>query len=155
MPLYTAPSMATNAASATVDVAGAGTAGFHPSTDPVSDAVMNVAGALTPPAVTTKSFVPLNTWPVGPPFGSLTTRLFFTRGLPFTSPVYTEDRPGPLSENQNSPAGLMAMPHGLTRLGSVIGATPGWSETRLIAWKAPAPAGSERSSSGSSRRRGA
>src|SRR5579883_1157901 len=128
-PLYTAPSAATNGAWADVAGPGGGTPGLQPSTHPVSDAVMNWAGALLPPAETTKSLVPLNTWPVGAPNGMLTTRLLRARGAPFTSPVYREDRPGPLSETQNAPvAGLRAMPHGLTRLGSVIGATPDWSE---------------------------
>src|SRR6187397_3138889 len=127
-----APSVAANPTSATRDGGGVvgGTPGFQPVIMPASDAKMNALGRVTPPAVTAKSVVLLNTCPVGAPPGMLTLN-GWPIGLPLTSPVYTSLRSAPLADTQNAPAAEFSeMPQALTRVGSVIGATPGWSETR-------------------------
>jgi hypothetical protein len=48
-----------------------------------------------------------------------------------TPPVYSVDLSVPLSATQSGLVGLADNPHGLTRLGSVMRATPSMSETRL------------------------
>src|SRR5689334_18181759 len=78
-----------------------------------------------------KSVVPLNTVPVGEPGGMVTVSATFVRGV-VTSPEYKVALPLTLSETQNGLVGLNVMPHGLTRSGSVMLATPGRSETRLV-----------------------
>src|SRR5262245_44503653 len=122
-----APSSAWNAGCAFSDGAGGGTTGFQPVTAPDSDAKMNAAGSgfATPVAVTLKSVVLFNTWPVGAPPGIATLN-----GAVSGFPMYTSLRSLPLAETQNAPFGLSAIPHALTSVGSVIGATPGWSAIR-------------------------
>src|SRR3954452_16229657 len=130
-----APSVAANPTSATFDGGGlvGGTHGFQPVISPASDAKMNALGRVTPPPVTAKSFVLLNTCPVGAPPGMLTLN-GWPMALPFTSPVYTSLRSAPLADTQKAPpAEFSEMPQALTRVGSVIGATPGWSEIRSVA----------------------
>ena len=46
-------------------------------------------------------------------------------------PEYSVETSMPLSETHAGVAGPKARPHGLTRLGSVMRATPSMSETRL------------------------
>jgi hypothetical protein len=66
----------------------------------------------------------LDTVPVGFPPGMVTSKKWLT-GLPLGSPGYKGLRPVPLSDSQNAPPlGLSEMPHGLTRFGSRISATP-------------------------------
>src|SRR3954453_13577849 len=49
------------------------------------------------------------------------------------------DTPVSASDTHSGVAGPSASPQGLTRSGSVRGATPGWSATRLVTWKATGP----------------
>src|SRR5215472_17035281 len=84
----------------------------------------------------TKSFVALNTMPVGvPPVGAPGAGIVTTRGDPTgkASPfaLYRVDRPDPLSETQKGEVELETRPQGLTRLRSVKRATPAISETRF------------------------
>src|SRR6478609_8985675 len=130
-----APSGAAYPTSATRDGGGAvgGTAGFQPVISPASESKMNALGRVTPPAVTAKSVVLLNTCPVGAPPGMATLNGWLI-GLPLTSPVYTSLRSVPLAATQKAPpAEFSEMPQALTRVGSVIGATPGRSEIRSVA----------------------
>src|SRR6187397_2156162 len=115
-----APSLAWKAGWATRDPGG--TAGFQPVTAPDSEAKMNAAGPLLVPSVTTKSVVRLATWPVGAPPGIVTLNGAMS-GLPPTSPTYTSLRSLSLADTQND-RGPTAMPQALTRVGSVIRATP-------------------------------
>src|SRR6476469_9741820 len=117
-----APSVAANPTSATRDGGGVvgGTAGFQPVIMPASDAKMNALGRVTPPAVTAKSVVVLNTCPVGAPPGMLTLN-GWPIALPLTSPVYTSLRSAPLADTQNAPpAEVSEMPQAWTRVGSVM-----------------------------------
>src|SRR5262245_10434564 len=123
-----APSAAWNAGWAEVN---RGTFGFQPVTAPDSEAKMYAAGPLSTPLLTTKSAVPLKTCPVGDPPGIVTLNGALI-GLPLTSPVYTSLTPVPWDDAQNA-SGPTTRPQALTRVGSVIGATPGWSETRSVA----------------------
>src|SRR5262245_9282247 len=55
-------------------------------------------------------------------------------GLPLKSPPYTSLRPASADDTQKAPPpGFSEMPQALTRVGSVIGANPGWSEMRSVA----------------------
>src|SRR5205085_11994855 len=126
-PLKTASGTST-ASWAWDDGAGLGTFGFQAVIVPSSETKMKKAGALSPFAAwMTKSLVPLNTWPVGAP-RPLTSggAGFWMNGDPFTPPRNSDAMPVPLSETQRVPPfGPSAIPHGLTRFGSVIWATPG------------------------------
>src|SRR4051812_37251846 len=99
-----APSVAANPTSATRDGGGldGGTAGFQPVIRPASDAKMNALGRVTPPAVTAKSVVLLNTCPVGAPPGMVTLNGWVS-GLPLASLPYTSLRSVPLAEIQTAP----------------------------------------------------
>src|SRR2546423_578836 len=112
------------------------TVGFHPVIAPASEAKMNTAGLLAVPSVTIKSVVlpvPLNTCPVGESPGMVTLKGWVI-GLPLTSPPYTSLRPPPLDETQKPPPlGLREMPQAFVKVGSVVGAIPGWSEIRSVA----------------------
>src|SRR5262245_33278141 len=99
-----------------------GTVGVHPVIEPEFEAKMKNAGALAPPALTTKSDVLLNTCPVGAPPGIVTSNGFFTSGDPFTSPEYTSLMPPPSDDTQKV-TGPTATPHALCSVVSVIGAT--------------------------------
>src|SRR5437764_14556354 len=129
-----APSVAVKPGSAVLDgpVAPGTTPtwGFQPVICPASDAKMKTDGFALVPSVTVKSVtlpVPLNTWPVGFPPGTATLNGWVI-GLPLTSPAYTSLRLEPLADTQSVPPfGLREMPQAFTRVGSVIGATPGWS----------------------------
>src|SRR6266536_1785800 len=83
-----------------------------------------------------KSEPPLKTIPVGadggtPPTGggTVTTSASF-----WPAPLYSVETPVPLSATHQGLVALRARPHGLTRFGSVTGASPGISETRLVCW---------------------
>src|SRR5438876_784866 len=100
------------------------TVGFHPRIAPSSVANRNRAGPLTPPLLTAKSPVPLNTVPVGVPVkgpvsaspgaGIATVRPSFV-----PAPVYSVDTLAPLSETQIGLDELAESPHGFFRFGSV------------------------------------
>jgi hypothetical protein len=55
-----------------------------------------------------------------------------TSALGFPWPLYKVDTPVPLSEIQNALVGDNEIPQGFFRLGSVLAARPGISETRLV-----------------------
>ena len=73
----------------------------------------------------------MNTVPVGAPPGMLTTSGTITGTLRRMAPEYSVETSVPLSETHTGVAGPADRPHGLTRLGSVMRATPGMSDTRL------------------------
>src|SRR5260370_36221266 len=146
--------------SVTVDgpVPVAPTPGFHASIAPFSEAKMNSAAPEVPAASWTKKPVRsgLNTWPVGAPEVMFTTRTWATG--PGAAPANTVVLSEPLSDTHSgdpgtwSVPGVAARPHALSRSGSVSGATPGMSETRLT-WRnraAPAPAGEAPAARGAS-----
>src|ERR1700680_4462828 len=79
----------------------------------------------------------LKTCPVGaeggvPPFGGGTET---TNGILSPAPLYRVARPVRLSETQNGEVGPNDTPQGLTRSGSVVLASPGISDTRLVCVK--------------------
>ncbi len=88
---------------------------------------MKCAGA----PLTLKPPVALKTIPVGAPPGMPTTSGRVTGMLLRTPPEYSVETSVPLSDTHAGVAGPKARPHGLTRLGSVMRATPSMSETRL------------------------
>src|SRR5260221_6485812 len=114
------------------------TAGLHPEIVPSSVLKMNRATPDVVPLETTKPVVPLKTTPVGaavvpaglPPGGGTVT----TSGIGVPAPLYSVEKPVPLSEIQNGEVGLCTIPQGLTRCGSVTLATPGKSDTKLVCW---------------------
>src|SRR5262245_57044208 len=109
--------------------------------NPVSLAKMKVLAAevASPlrvrPEMTKLLASPANTCPVGAPLGMLTRSDWGVtlNGAPFAPPGYTSLRSAPLDEIQNAMAALSEMPQAFTSVGSVIAATPGWSETRSVA----------------------
>src|SRR6266702_6640138 len=137
--------------SVTVDgpVPVAPTPGFHASIAPFSEAKMNSAEPEWPAAsCTTKpARSGLNTWPVGAPEVTFTTRTLTTElGVTPANRVVLSE---PLSDTHSgepgawSVPGVAARPQALSRSGSVSGATPGMSDTRFT-WRnpaCPAPAG--------------
>src|SRR4051812_27226375 len=147
-----APSVAVKPSSAVRDgglaPAATPTCGFQPVIRPASEAKMNTAALVLVPSVTEKSValpVLLKTWPVGDPPGMATLNGWVSP-LPATSPAYSSLRSLWLAEIQKAPpVGLREMPQALTRVGSVIRATPGRSAIRLVARYAVL--GLERSSS--------
>src|SRR5713226_8869077 len=137
--------------SVTVDGPGpvAPTPGFQASIAPFSEAKMNSAEPEWPAASWTKKPARsgLNTCPVGAPEVMFTTRTWATESA--VAPANSVVLPEPLSDTHSgepgawSVPGVAARPHALSRSGSVNGATPGMSDTRLT-WRnraAPAPAG--------------
>src|ERR671936_661369 len=94
---------------------------------PASESKMNRAGA----PLTGNPLVGLNTVPVGAPPAMSTTSGTIIGMLRRTPPVYSVDLSVPLSATHNGVDGPADSPHGLTRLGSVMRATPSMSETRL------------------------
>src|ERR1051325_4330612 len=129
-PLYTAPEPELSTARiAAVPL----TLGFQPEMVPSSVAKMKTAGPELPPEETTKSGVPLKTMPVGAAVsldpcggGMVTVSASFCAFV-----LYSVDTPVPLSAIQKGLVGLKAMPQGFLRLGSVVTARPGMSDTRL------------------------
>src|SRR6266568_6238744 len=127
------------------------TPGFHASIAPFSEAKMNSAEPEWPAGSWTKKPARsgLNTWPVGAPEVMFTTRTWATEvGVAPANRVVLSE---PLSDTHNgepgawSVPGVAARPHALSRSGSVNGATPGMSDTRLT-WRncaCPAPAREE------------
>src|ERR1051326_1796081 len=99
---------------------------FHASILPFSFAKMNRAVVPGPP--TRKLDVLLNTVPVGAEFapGIVTTRARFT-----PPPSYNVALAVPLFETHQGLPPERAMPHGLTKSGSVNVAKPGISDTRF------------------------
>src|SRR2546430_11280971 len=142
-PLYTALAPLSRATSVTVEggVPVAPTAGFQPSRVPFSVSNMNTDEPECPCLSLTANpdWAELNTCPVGAAPVTLTTRLALFTDVA-VAPVYSVALSGPLSATHNGEPGLgfvpgdAARPHALTRSGSVRGALPGWSETRLI-WR--------------------
>ena len=83
--------------------------------NPVWPAKMNGGAAVAVPAVILKSWVPLNTWPVGAP-PVMATANGRMSGLPFTSPIYSGLVPVPLADTQKAPPfGFNETPQALTR----------------------------------------
>src|ERR1019366_8362495 len=132
-PLYTAFGTVTPTCAQT-EGAGAGTPGFQPVIEPFSVAKMNSGGPWNLPDEMSKFLASLKTWPVGAPVGMPTTRGTGRRAVPSIAPRYSVVTSLPLSETQIGVAGPAAMPHGLTRLGSVLQATPGMSDSRFV-WR--------------------
>src|SRR5215813_303774 len=87
---------------------------------PVIDANMNRAGPVPPPAVITKSEVPLKTVPVGRFPGIVTLRGFLITGLPAMSPAKRVAVLVPLLAVQKGLPPDCEIPQGLTNLGSRI-----------------------------------
>ena len=106
----------------------------HALSTPDSESKRKSAGPLPVGVCTTKSLVELNTVPVGAPCGMLTTSGTIAGMLPSTPPLYRVETSAPLSATHSGEVGLADCPHGLTRLGSVIRATPGMSEMRFVCW---------------------
>src|SRR6516164_6046884 len=130
-PLYTPPEVGL-AMTALVKF----TFGFQPRIVPSSVAKMKNDLPDMEPWEITKSFVALNTMPVGvPPVGAPGAGIVTTRGEPTGKAcpfaLYRVDTPDPLSETQNGEVELETRPQGLTRLGSVKRATPAMSETKF------------------------
>src|SRR2546429_2713149 len=136
----------------------ASTVGLQPSIVPFSVSKMNTDEPECPClSLTTNPGAELNTCPVGAAPVTLTTRpALFTDVA--VAPVYSVALSEPLSATHNGEPGLAfvpgdaARPHALTRSGSVSGALPGWSETRLI-WRYAvvwAPAGAAPSAAAAS-----
>src|SRR5262249_6700071 len=63
--------------------------------------------------------------------GTVTTSGEVGLGTTVPSPLWSVEVPLPLLATHQGPMGLMARPHGLTRLGSTRSARPARSETRL------------------------
>src|SRR5439155_11388296 len=93
-------------------------------------------GAETPFSAMANPDPPLKTVPVGVPPAVAGDGTLTTSGTGWPRPSRRSDTPLPLLANQNGPVGLNAMPHGLTRFGSVTRANPGTSEARLT-WAKP------------------
>src|SRR6185369_11557073 len=127
-------------------VAGVGTTmavvrftfGAQPASVPPSVTKMNREGPLTVPVdvvmLTTKSFPPANTTPVGAECSPPAPGIVTTRGCGLPVPSYKVDFPVPLSDTQTGPFGLKATPHPLTRFGSVksAGTLPSDTSTWLL-----------------------
>ena len=90
---------------------------------------MNNAAADLTPSVTTKFEPVLDTAPVGA-FGTLTV----SGGL-LPSARYRVLTSVPLSATHQGEVGRDVSPQALTRFGSTLAATPGWSDTRFVTVK--------------------
>ena len=117
------------------------TVGLQPSIVPFSVSNMNTDEPECPCLSLTANpdWAELNTCPVGAAPVTLTTRpALFTDVA--VAPVYSVALSEPLSATHSGEPGAAfvpgdaARPHALTKSGSVSGALPGWSETRLI-WR--------------------
>src|SRR6266576_5985330 len=101
---------------------------FQPRIVPFRVSKMKVAGV---PFTGNDPATLLNTIPVGPlggaPPGMVTTNPW---GVP--AALYRVASPVPWSEVQKGDVAEKATPHGFLRLGSVLAARPGISETRLV-----------------------
>src|SRR5256885_2579042 len=104
------------------------TPGLQPEMVPSSVEKMNAATPEAVPLDTVKPVPPLNTMPLGvemvpagEPAGAGTVT---TSGVIAPAPLYSVDRPVPLSEIHHGPVALGIRPQALTRLGSVTAATP-------------------------------
>src|SRR5258705_9633731 len=142
-PLYTALAPLSRATSVTVEglLLVAPTAGLQPSIVPFSVSKMNTDEPECPCLSLTANpdWAELNTCPVGAARVTLTTRRALFPDVA-AAPVSSVALSEPLSATHSGEPGLAfvpgdaARPHALTRSGSVSGALPGWSETRLI-WR--------------------
>src|SRR5512133_1354473 len=113
-------------------------AGFHPEMVPSSVAKMNRAAPFGTPVAaffgTTNPVVPLATCPVGvaasllPGGGAMVT----TNPCFMPAALYSVVLPVPLSLTQIGLVAVCDMPHAFTSNGSVLIATPGTSDTRLV-----------------------
>src|ERR1700722_9324220 len=121
MPLYTAPL----AELFTCTVAMVPSLPFHAEMIPSSLANRNAL----PPKL---AGVPLKTVPVGDPAPAPADGMVTTNDCGVPAPLYSVDVPLPLLAIQKGEVRLKEMPHGFTRFGSVLSATPGRSETRLV-----------------------
>ena len=105
---------------------------FQAETVPSSVTKMKAAGL---PFASWKSCVPLKTWPVGVPVGltlGSPVGIVTTRGTMLPVPEYSVASPVPLSDTHIGEVELRDMPHGFTRFGSVVLATPDVSATRFV-----------------------
>src|SRR5437868_3224374 len=119
---------------------------LHPAIVPSSVANSSVPGALLPFAEMTKPVVALVTTPVGAdapePPGAGIVIVPGATGCPVPSRLV--DFPDPFSEIQSPLLSPKAIPHGLTRFGSVLAAIPGRSETRFVCVNVGAPGVADR-----------
>src|SRR3954462_7370481 len=101
---------------------------------PASESKMKVAGLSAFELVdgSWKPSVGLNTSPVGAPPSTGTTSSGPWIGLPSTAPAYTVLESVWLFATQIGGVGPAARAHPFWRLGSLRGATPAWSLTRLV-----------------------
>src|SRR5205809_336974 len=100
---------------------------------PSSVSKMNTALPDRSCAFTTKPPLPLKTRPVGAAGpGPEGTGIVTTSGTIDPAPVYSVERPVPLSAIQTGLVALKSIPHAFTRRGSRVAAQPGTSETRLV-----------------------
>ena len=105
------------------------TVGLHAVISPFSPANMNRAAAELAPTDTTNAVVlPLNTVPVGAPPSMLTTSDCLMGEV---LELYNVERSVALSDTHSGVVGPWVRPQALTRLGSVTGANPATSDTRL------------------------
>src|SRR6266700_5873699 len=152
-PLYTALAPLSTAVSVTVEggLVVTPTPGFHPSIPPFSESKRKSAEPELPLASCTTNAPRsgLNTWPVGAAAVTSTTRPTLVTDVAVVPAAYSVALSEPLSDTHSgepgawSVPGVAARPHALSRSGSVNGATPGTSDTRLT-WRnraCPAPAG--------------
>src|SRR4029077_5460166 len=109
--------------------------GFQPTIKPSSVAKIKIAGADACPLLTLNSLlvprVMFHTTPVRDPRvdpgagGISTTSGFWGVGKSWPRPLYSVERPVPLSLIQNGLVPSCTRPHPLTRCGLVFAATPG------------------------------
>src|SRR5207244_7204710 len=102
--------------------------------EPSSLTKMNNADAEVPFLLTGKNPVSLNTVPVGLAPSVLLAEggIATTRELAVPSWLYSVETPVPLSLTQIVPLDPAAIPHGLTRCGSVCCATPAMSDWKFV-----------------------
>src|SRR5215813_6933609 len=102
---------------------GSGSWEFHPRMEPLSVAHMNVAER---PLIRTNCESVYPTMPVGAP-ATTTSRDCLT-----PAPLYTVDQSLPLSDTHHGLDPAVAIPHPLTSLPSITGASPGSLDTRIV-----------------------
>src|SRR6266516_8160220 len=108
------------------------TVGFQPRIVPSSVANKKRLGAEAAPLLTRKSAVALKTVPVGVPAVPSGAGIVTVRGTFWSAVLYSVDVPVPLLATQIGLVPLEDRPHGLTTLESVMAASPGTSDTRLV-----------------------
>jgi hypothetical protein len=110
---------------------------LHPAIVPSFVANNSLLGPAFAPDAMTKPPVPLVATPVGgetplPSGEGMVTGCGDPAGIGFPAPSKASALPASASETQSPPFNPTAIPHGLTRFGSVSRARPGMSETRLV-----------------------